>query len=343
MSGGGGGRGQRRGPPPCSWCRLRVEQSACSGGVSQGAPAHPAQLPPHAPPARPPARPQLCAQLGGVHADVPRARARPVCCLKQPRCERRRRPHGARLQRCATRRRAACAEGALPAIKPCRTHRRSPRRSPLARCTSRSTRPAISSTCRWARAVAAAVGRPAALGSRASPGTRHVALTPAPCARALLIAAPPLGQDTLLGFTAAVTLTVHHKLCGRTRMLWSAMSEARRRGARVCLPCLAIFAAAWVFCRRWGGGQRGAWPQGATANAHRPRASRPPCCQARPAAAGACRLRLSSTAPVTAATVATASCSSLAMTHRQRRPSRPRAARMWAWRPGWRQASGPRG
>ena len=38
-------------------------------------------------------------------------------------------------------------------------------------------------------------------------------------------------QDTLLGFTASVTLMVHHKLSGRTRLLGSVMSEVGRGGA----------------------------------------------------------------------------------------------------------------
>jgi len=32
-------------------------------------------------------------------------------------------------------------------------------------------------------------------------------------------------QDALLGLTASVTLIIHQKLSGRTRVLWEAMSE----------------------------------------------------------------------------------------------------------------------
>lgn len=40
-------------------------------------------------------------------------------------------------------------------------------------------------------------------------------------------------QDTLLGLTASITLTVHHKLAGHTRVLSGMVSEVRRqRGAR---------------------------------------------------------------------------------------------------------------
>jgi hypothetical protein len=39
-------------------------------------------------------------------------------------------------------------------------------------------------------------------------------------------------QDTLLSFTASVTLTIHNKLAGRTRRLCAVMTEVRAEGGR---------------------------------------------------------------------------------------------------------------